>query len=380
MVIADLAKLCSPLPILKQSYLYKSDSIPVNSQTYNRISSQSTDSNCNISNSCKTKSLETLAAVAYESLNNTKNIVKSFNYINKVNVYQPFLFNNSYRRTIAIFDLDDTLIPTDWIRNTYANLRYNKSTSHLFNYDISGDSISDCLKQGNIYQYIRMQIDQMANNQLIPSIIKIIRLARKQFVDVAIVTNARSTGWLKVIEMMFPEILLALKDLNIPIIRTNPGSGEPDIEDTENYFNYWMMAKKNEFEKIVNKWSIPKVYSKVKTNSNDISKKKDIDYSIYNKKLDIMSIGDNDFEEFAAIHLATVDKAVNLAKIVRCTSGLPPKDFLYQLYGIESAINVERKGEISHSWVYYTDTVSARTIECIQETPLYPAEDSTEDE
>ncbi|KAH8582974.1 membrane associated with a signal peptide [Cryptosporidium sp. chipmunk genotype I] len=259
---------------------------------------------------------------------------------------------NSYQKnTIAIFDLDDTLIPTDWIRDTYTKIRQNPALSYLF----SNSS-------NNVYQYIRMQIDQQVNYQLIPIIIRILSHAKNIFLDVAIVTNARSTGWLKVIDTMFPELSNALYELGIPIIRTNPVGKEPDIEDGEKYFNYWMLAKKFEFEKIVVRWS-----------SN-----------IDNGKLDLISIGDNDFEECAAVHLAVVDKAVRYSKIIRCSSGLSPKAFINQLQAISNAIEIERKRSSSHSWINYSNTVSSIIIESGQpfnsETMNLFDDYSTEDE
>ncbi|KAF7458878.1 Trimeric LpxA-like [Cryptosporidium felis] len=253
------------------------------------------------------------------------------------------------KNTIAIFDLDDTLIPTDWIRETYSKIRQNPTLSYLFS-----------SSNNNVYQYIRVQIDQQVNFQLIPNIIRIISHAKNTFLDVAIVTNARSTGWLKVIESMFPELTNALRELGIPIIRTNPEGNEPEIEEGERYFNYWMMAKKFEFEKIVRKWT--------KGESNT--------------KIDLISIGDNDFEECAAIHLAIVDRAVRYSKIIRCGSGLSPKAFISQLQAISNAIEIERKRSSPHSWISYTNTVSSIIIDSSQtlsdSTNLY--EESTEDE
>ncbi|KAJ1611156.1 membrane associated protein [Cryptosporidium canis] len=234
------------------------------------------------------------------------------------------------KNTVAIFDLDDTLIPTDWIRDTYSRIRQNPTLSYLFSNSSS-----------SVYQYIRMQIDQQVNYQLVPNIIRILAHAKSTFLDVAIVTNARSTGWLKVIESMFPELANALGELGIPIIRTNPTGKEPEIEDGDKYFNYWMLAKKCEFEKIVSRW----------TSGAD------------HMKVDLMSIGDNDFEECAAAHLAAVDKAVRYSKIIRCTSGLSPKAFIIQLQAIYSAIEIERKRSSPHSWINYSNTVSSIIIE-----------------
>ncbi|KAH7648102.1 hypothetical protein FG379_000026 [Cryptosporidium bovis] len=268
---------------------------------------------------------------------NLTQIMKNYSYFYENPIFN--ITNGLGNNTVIIFDLDDTLIPTDWIRDTYSRIRQNSSLNYLFTNS-----------SNNVYQYIRMQVDQHVNHQLIPNIIKMLTISKKQFLDVAIVTNARSTGWLKVVEAMFPELIATLNELSVPIIRTSPQGTEPEIEDGEKYFNYWMMAKKNEFEKIIDKWS-----SANGKNNNYIS------HNLSN--IDLISVGDNDFEECAAVHLAAIDRKVGFSKIIRCTPGLSPKMFLNQLQTISNVIEIEKKRNSPHSWINYTNTVSARIIE-----------------
>ncbi|KAH8741330.1 membrane associated protein with a signal peptide [Cryptosporidium ryanae] len=323
----------------KLRYFNRFDQVYVNLKSYNNNSSVESYNELALAN----KDLEPKEEYAHNNTNKKQNsnlmqITKNYGYFCENPVLNVNSCLEGSSNTIVIFDLDDTLIPTDWIRDTYSRIRQSSSLNYLFSNS-----------NNNVYQYIRMQIDQQVNHQLIPNVIKMLTISKKQFLDTAIVTNARSIGWIKVIEAMFPELTAALNELNIPVIRTSPQGAEPEIEDGEKYFNYWMIAKKNEFEKIIDKW---------------LSQNKNKNFISHNlSRVNLISVGDNDFEECAAVHLAVVDRKVEFSKIIRCTPGLSPKMFLNQLQTISNVIEIEKKRNSSHPWINYTNTVSARIIE-----------------
>lgn len=202
---------------------------------------------------------------------------------------------------IFIFDLDDTLIPTEWIRSTYSSMK-NVGRNGLDSYKVILD-----------------ELNARTKNSLIPTVVKALRKARSISSTVAIVTNARSARWLSVFESMFPEIVALLQEENIPLIRSCPEGSEPNISRSTEYFFYWMNAKKAKFQGVV----------------DDHLRKLP-----FARKVDIVSVGDNDFEEYAAMDLAQKAEQIRLAKIIRCRTGLGPEQFIAQLQEILSAIDL----------------------------------------
>ncbi|EPR57612.1 hypothetical protein TGPRC2_293720 [Toxoplasma gondii TgCatPRC2] len=205
--------------------------------------------------------------------------------------------------TVFIFDLDDTLIPTEWIRSSYAAQKEDGRTA------------------AEVYQAILQEINVRTRNELVPHILKALRKAKSLCNTVAIVTNARSPRWLGVFESMFPEVIQLLNEEDIPIIRSCPQGREPNIYESSAYFSYWMNAKKRKFEEVIRR-------HREKMPGTGL------------KRVDLISIGDNDFEEFAATNLAVESpQSVRFAKVVRCRPGLAPEHFLAQLRAIQRAID-----------------------------------------
>ncbi|CDJ48511.1 hypothetical protein, conserved [Eimeria brunetti] len=180
--------------------------------------------------------------------------------------------NHSRHSAILIFDLDDTLIPTEWIRSTFAAQKHKHATTD------------------EVYQAIRTELERLTSNKLTPIILGTLKRAKKWSETVVIVTNARSVRWLSAMKSLFPEVVQLLQDENIPIIRSCPTGEEPSIHEAPAYFSYWMNAKKTKFLEVIRQHF----------HDNCISPQRTVD---------LISIGDNDFEEYAA--LRKKENAVN---------------------------------------------------------------------
>ncbi|CDJ56981.1 hypothetical protein, conserved [Eimeria maxima] len=199
---------------------------------------------------------------------------------------------HSRHSAILIFDLDDTLIPTEWIRSTFAAQKHKHATAD------------------EVYQEIREELERLTSNKLTPIILGTLKRAKKWSETVVIVTNARSVKWLSAMKSLFPEVVQLLQDENIPIIRSCPTGEEPSIHEAPAYFSYWMNAKKTKFFEVVDQHFQVNSISPTTT-------------------VDLISIGDNDFEEYAALRAAYELPTIRLAKVVKCRSGLEPQSFLH---------------------------------------------------
>ncbi|KAL8435657.1 hypothetical protein ACSSS7_002318 [Eimeria intestinalis] len=131
----------------------------------------------------------------------------------------------SRHSAILIFDLDDTLIPTEWIRSSFAAQKHKHATAD------------------EVYQAIKREFDRLTSNELTPHILSTLKGAKKWSETVVIVTNARSIRWLSAMKSLFPEVVQLLDDEDIPIIRSCPVGEEPSIHEAPAYFAYWMNAK-----------------------------------------------------------------------------------------------------------------------------------------
>ncbi|CDI78800.1 hypothetical protein, conserved [Eimeria acervulina] len=200
---------------------------------------------------------------------------------------------HSRHSAILIFDLDDTLIPTEWIRSSFAVQKHKHATTD------------------EVYQAIRGELERLTSNKLTPFILNTLKRAKKWSETVVIVTNARSVRWLSAMKSLFPEVVQLLQDENIPIIRSCPTGEEPSIHEAPAYFSYWMNAKKTKFLEVIRNH----------LQVNCISPRRTVD---------LISIGDNDFEEYAALRAAHELPNVRLAKVVKCRSGLEPLPFLHR--------------------------------------------------
>lgn len=223
------------------------------------------------------------------------------------------------RAIVCIFDLDDTLIPTDWIRTTFnalkATLRHRGNSKYL-------------------YQCIRKELDELTQNKLVRTICETLLYAREVFGFVAVVTNAKSVGWINVVDSMFPEIRQLLRKYEIPLKRTEPLEKEPTNVTCISYFNYWKNAKKKEFLRFAEEHQESLCDIDIKT----------IKKSCFDGRVDLVSIGDNDFEDVAASELVHhCPDVVRASMIARCQSGLNPKKFVNQLQDISQAIKILSK-------------------------------------
>ncbi|KAL8431386.1 hypothetical protein Efla_001741 [Eimeria flavescens] len=208
----------------------------------------------------------------------------------------------SRKSAILIFDLDDTLIPTEWIRSSFAAQKHKHATTD------------------EVYQAIKQEFDRLTSNELTPHILSTLKGAKRWSETVVIVTNARSIRWLSAMKSLFPEVVQLLDDEQIPIIRSCPVGEEPSIHEAPAYFAYWMNAKKTKFLEVIRQHCKKNCTSATTT-------------------VDLVSIGDNDFEEYAALRAAHELPSVRFAKVVKCRSGLEPRSFLHQLKDIALAID-----------------------------------------
>lgn len=123
-------------------------------------------------------------------------------------------------RRVIFLDLDDTLIPTVWIRGQF-----------LFRRDLRFHEFKS-------YARIREELDKETEWKLETAVCDFI-LAVREFCDHAIVvTNARSENWLKIFEELFPILSLTLRNCGIKLLRTSPEKiSEPDCDlYPEEYF------------------------------------------------------------------------------------------------------------------------------------------------
>eukprot|EP01053_Blabericola_migrator_P008884 Blabericola_migrator_1__8883@NODE_46_length_16830_cov_132_783392_g42_i0_p8_GENE_NODE_46_length_16830_cov_132_783392_g42_i0NODE_46_length_16830_cov_132_783392_g42_i0_p8_ORF_typecomplete_len245_score29_46FSIP2/PF15783_5/0_16DUF705/PF05152_12/0_31_NODE_46_length_16830_cov_132_783392_g42_i051625896 len=153
-------------------------------------------------------------------------------------------------RKIIFLDLDDTLIPTVWMRTSFLSMRSSTifwtpqsgfeglpaTSADILN--IPGMSITDILP----YFEVRKKLEtECRDNHLEDIVVGLIR-AIGQYADRSIiVTNARSRGWLKLVELLFPKLSAELRKYNIEVLKTTPETKdcpqEPNMfRDPKQYF------------------------------------------------------------------------------------------------------------------------------------------------
>lgn len=172
--------------------------------------------NNNISNNYLTGQDECL----YKSCLDSRVFSLQYNKNNNKSVTYD-IYRDNFKRVI-IFDLDDTLIPTCWIRDRLTS-KYNLS------YEQS-------LKE------VKKEIQTNKNYNFESSVCSVIRLSMSISSGVFIVTNARSDKWIETVRWLFPQFSKVLDEYNIPIIRTDQHM-EPSPLKMYEYFRYWMNAK-----------------------------------------------------------------------------------------------------------------------------------------
>lgn len=297
-----------------------------------------------------------------------------------------------WRRLIVFLDLDDTLIPTVWIRNRFSEKRTTavelsslsleeisaaRSLVQEFRTElklqISAIEETHLIRDLWTYKQIRREVDDLTNGSFVSSVIELLSVINSVSICSIIVTNARSSGWLKIFKWMFPEINNALISMNIAVVRTKPeeasGRTEPDIQrDPVNYFQFWMVAKEVEFRKVLLKWlkTDEVLFNKKKiSNEGDVSPPSastmasDVASDILHSNLVIKQttngngsvqeyvpdrmeatcIGDNDFEDTAFRYAVSEPQfKIRFATMIRCAQGLNPKLFHGQVKDITKAM------------------------------------------
>ncbi|SBS81298.1 conserved Plasmodium protein, unknown function [Plasmodium ovale] len=241
----------------------------------------------------------------------------------KVNNNSQDIYLEKCRRVI-IFDLDDTLVPTCWIRSMMM-CKYN------INYD-------QALKE------LKKEIKLNKNCNFESAVCSVINLAMSMSHTVFIVTNARSDKWVDTVKWLFPRFSKLLEECHIPIIRTEQYR-EPSPLNVFEYFRYWMNAKKKKFD--------------------DILKEHCNFYRQYiANKIDFISLGDTDFEEVATQELLSSNKSlIKKAFNVKVQAGLCLENFVGQLKLVQVALSIIAKGSYAYKYLALSGSVQIKMFQ-----------------
>lgn len=173
------------------------------------------------------------------------------------------------RCSVAFFDLDDTLIPTDWVRRAFVAARNVQTRQGRANMDFeypafpcpSVDSspvpaetvtIFEALSP-HIQAAVRRHLEALGGDDFDERAADLIGKACRAFGVVVVVTNARSVAWLKIVSDLFPKLKAKLRELNVPIIRAVvPGAAahQTDFASIGEYFQYWTDLKRLQFSRV----------------------------------------------------------------------------------------------------------------------------------
>lgn len=224
-------------------------------------------------------------------------------------------------RRVIIFDLDDTLIPTCWIRSLLGSRCF-------YTYE---QALEETKRELNAHNKYDFEIE----------LCSLIQLAKSLSHTVVIVTNARSDKWIDTIKYLFPIFFNIIEKNNISIIRTEQAF-EPSHENVIEYFKFWMNAKKKKFEKVLNEH-----------------------FNIYqhniNKQIDFVSIGDSEFEEVATYELQLDNKnLIKKAYNIKCQSGLTIENFSGQLRLLQVALSIIAKSSYSYNFLALSSYVQIK--------------------
>ncbi|SBT75031.1 conserved Plasmodium protein, unknown function [Plasmodium malariae] len=248
-----------------------------------------------------------------KSLFNLQNLKKKMN--NSYNIY----IEKCSR--VIIFDLDDTLIPTCWIRSALLSKRNP-------NYD---QALRELQKEIHLNKKYNFE----------SAVCSVIHLAISMSHTVFIVTNARSDTWVETVRWLFPQFSKLLDECHIPIIRTDQYM-EPSPLNVFEYFRYWMNAKKKKFDEILKDHC--SFYHEFIAN-----------------KIDFISLGDTEFEEVAAYELQSSNKnLIKRAFNVKVQTGLCIEDFIGQLKLIQVALSIVAKGSYDYKYLALSGSVQIK--------------------
>lgn len=274
------------------------------------------------------------------------------------------------RRALVFLDLDDTLIPTQWMKPRLSGLRdgslkvsdfvgteADRRWSELG--EREGDSfqaVADGDRNCRSYKDIRPLLNVLSASHFEEEICELMRAVHKYANGRAyIITNARSFTWLALVRSLFPRLHDLLDRSKIPIIKTTPGvdplsnactrEPEPEPRMTSNasaYFDFWMRAKYHEFHKIIDRHlqdaaPVPSsgehLPARLKPEERDRGRERGGEGR--EERLELCNIGDTDFEH-VAFKEATKELSapVSIARNLKCTQGLDPWNFVRQLRAI----------------------------------------------
>lgn len=230
------------------------------------------------------------------------------------------LFVEKCKRVI-VFDLDDTLIPTCWIRTLL-------SSKYFYTYE---QALVETKRELHAYNQYDFEIE----------LCSLIRLAKSLSHTVVIVTNARSDKWIDTIKYLFPIFFNVIEKNNVPIIRTDQ-SFEPSHDNVVEYFRFWMNAKKKKFKIVLNEH-----FNKYQHHIN--------------KQIDFISVGDSEFEEIAAYELQSDHKnLVKKAYNIKCQNGLTIENFSGQLRLLQVALSIIAKPSYSYNFLALSSYVQIK--------------------
>ncbi|CAD2089378.1 conserved Plasmodium protein, unknown function [Plasmodium vinckei lentum] len=259
----------------------------------------------------------------YKSCLSNKMISLQYNKSNNKNINKNVtheIYRDNCKRVI-IFDLDDTLIPTCWIRDRLTakyNLSYEQS-----------------LKE------IKKEIQTNQNYNFESTVCSVIRLATSISSGVFIVTNARSDKWVETVRWLFPQFSKVLDEYNIPIIRTDQQM-EPSPLKLYEHFRFWMNAKKKKFYEII-------------MNHRNLCNR------YVPGRIDFISLGDTEFEEVATRELQMSNKnIINKAFNIKVQAGLPLGEFIGQLKLIQVGLSIITKESYSYKYLALSGSVQIK--------------------
>ncbi|VWU49592.1 conserved protein, unknown function [Hepatocystis sp. ex Piliocolobus tephrosceles] len=234
------------------------------------------------------------------------------------NLYKIFI---EKCKRVIIFDLDDTLIPTCWLRSI---ILYKNN----YNYE---ETIIELKKEIKLNKEYDIELTACS----------VIKLAMSLSHTVCIVTNARSDRWVNTVRCLFPQLSKLLDDMHIPIIRTDQFN-EPPSSNVMQYFRFWMNAKKKKFDEILKRHQY--LYQEqLKT------------------KIDFISLGDTEFEEVATNELQMVNKhIIKKAFNIQVKSGLSAADFVGQLKLMQVALSIITKESFACNYLALSANVQIK--------------------
>ncbi|EZG81486.1 hypothetical protein GNI_018860 [Gregarina niphandrodes] len=262
--------------------------------------------------------------------------------------------NGSECKRICFLDLDDTLIPTTWLRTEFSRLHsFAAAADELYLYSsikqgldrivagqrlVSGGRKLGARKSTNGSQVSGSQVSgtrspatssteatidsssrelegqEGAMETIDDLVIEFVRTIQAKHDVVVIVTNARSYAWVQMFRVIFPKLAETLNEMGVGIIKTEPRTAEPDGEVyPEEYFQYWCDAKYYEFNKCI------------EANPSH--------------HYELTCVGDNNFEHFAFMQLCNHLKPT-FAHVIKCTCGLGPQQFVKQLRTMNQRMTV----------------------------------------